>query len=382
MKIAVVDNIAAHYRLLLFQKLSQHRTNEYFFFASERTFNGIKTIDPELAIVPVDRGGIRWTFIDNVILSGRIFWQKKVISLARKGEFDIYIFIGEALMISTWFAAMICKLRNKKVVFWGHGLYGNENFFKKKLRNCFNKLPHAYLLYNERARSLLIQSGIKADKLFVVNNSLNHDEHLALRSSISTEEISDLKARLFPLTFTLPVVVFIGRLTHVKKIDQLLKAIIILHNRNRKLNVLIIGKGDMESELKKMVADHNLAEYVNFFGSCYDERENALMISMADCCVSPGNSGLIAIHCMSFGTPLVTHNDLNNQMPEVETVKEDITGELFEKDNVNDLAEKIDRVLVNGKQTHYSNNCINLIDKYYNPDYQLKVFDNLCDYLT
>ena len=42
--------------------------------------------------------------------------------------------------------------------------------------------------------------------------------------------------------------------------------------------------------------------------------------------VSPGNVGLTAIHSLSYGTPVLTHNNFNNQMPEVESIQPGFNG--------------------------------------------------------
>ena len=41
---------------------------------------------------------------------------------------------------------------------------------------------------------------------------------------------------------------------------------------------------------------------------------------MSDLTVSPGNIGLTAIHSLSYGTPVCSHSNFNNQMPESEAI--------------------------------------------------------------
>jgi glycosyltransferase involved in cell wall biosynthesis len=382
MKVAIIDGIAAHYRLLLFQKLSQQADNEYKLFASKVPLNGIAIIDPALADLDASRGGVNWTFIHNVVVLKRIVWQKNVMRIAAKGKFDVYIFIGESHVISTWIGVALCRLRKRKIVFWGHGVYGNEKFIKKYFRRIFNKLPDAYLIYNERTKELLIKDGIKEEKLFVVYNSLNYDAHVVVRNSITREEICQLKKKLFLKNDELPVLLFIGRLTPEKKIDQLIGSINILHSKGKKVNCVIIGSGDEEMSLKKLVINYNLQDYIFFYGPGYNESQNGLLLSMANCCVSPGNVGLTAIHSLSFGTPVITHNDLPNQGPEVSSVIENFTGELFVRNDMDDLASHIEElVFIKGKE-HYRDNCIKIIDDFYNPYYQIKIFNALIQYLT
>lgn len=382
MKVAIIDGIAAHYRLLLFQKLSQQVYPDYYLYASCSPLNGIATISSKLADLNVSNGGIKWKLIDNIVVFNRIIWQKDILRVAAKEKYDLYIFIGEFHAISTWIGVALCKIRNKKVAFWGHGSYGNERCLKKIIRKIFNRLPDGYLVYNERAKELLIHQGVKKENLFVINNSLNFDLHKEIRESISSRKIDSLKKKLFPSSCELPVLLFIGRLIPEKRIDQLIQSIDKMHQSGKKINCLIIGSGSEEGCLKNLTQSLNLEKYIHFFGPSYDETENGLMLSLADCCVSPGNVGLTAIHSMSFGTPVITHNDFSNQGPEASSIIENHTGEFFERNNVYDLAEKIkDTVFFKGKN-HYSKNCIKMIKDYYNPDYQVEVFKRLAVYLT
>jgi glycosyltransferase involved in cell wall biosynthesis len=381
MKIAIIDDLAAHYRLTLFRLLSQQGDPEYTIFASKETHNGVAVIDPGLASLSPENGGLRWNFIDNIVVIKRIIWQKGIISLCSKSDFDIYIFPGEFHIISTWVAWIICKRRRKKIVFWGHGIYGNEKFLKKFIRNLFNRLPDAYLVHNERSEELMVHGGLPAERLFVIHNSLNYDVHKNIRNSFTDEAILSLKAAIFKADPDLPVLFFIGRLTREKKLDLLIKSMSILKSKGTKVNCVIVGGGDQEFFLKKLVNRFSLDDYVVFYGPEYDENKNGLLISMADCCISPGNVGLNAIHSLSFGTPVITHGDFKNQGPEVSSVIPDITGELYERNNYADLSEKIFDLIFNKGKSHYSDNCIKIINDYYNPYYQMEVMASMVKFL-
>ena len=61
----------------------------------------------------------------------------------------------------------------------------------------------------------------------------------------------------------------------------------------------------------------------------YDENEIGDLIYNADLCVSPGNVGLTAIHTLTYGTPVLSHANFPNQMPEFEAIDKDFTSFLF-----------------------------------------------------
>ena len=89
--------------------------------------------------------------------------------------------------------------------------------------------------------------------------------------------------------------------------------------------------------------------------------------------VSPGNTGLNAVHALSYGTPVATHNNFNNQMPEAAVVEDQITGFFFNENDIDNLSFKIDQWFskFNNKTTKAQRRKI--IDEKYNPEYQFKI---------
>ena len=71
--------------------------------------------------------------LKNYFIKNVLFWQSGVIKTVIFKNFDIAFFMGDMSVISTWIAAIICRIRKKKVVFWGHGIYGNENFLSETI---------------------------------------------------------------------------------------------------------------------------------------------------------------------------------------------------------------------------------------------------------
>jgi glycosyltransferase involved in cell wall biosynthesis len=71
----------------------------------------------------------------------------------------------------------------------------------------------------------------------------------------------------------------------------------------------------------------------------------------------------------------MTHSNLKNQMPEAQVISEGRNGSYFKEDNIDDLVEKIELWL--DTQTNRElvrEECYKVIDNYYNPNYQIKVF--------
>ena len=138
--------------------------------------------------------------------------------------------------------------------------------------------------------------------------------------------------------------------------------------------MILVGNGEDEINLKEKAKDYS--DYIYFYGSCYDEEMIGYLIANADLCVSPGNVGLTAIHSLSFGTPVCTHDDYTLQMPEVEAIKEGITGTFFNLKR-NDLTATIKKwLLASHDRELIRMNCYDMVDSKFNPENQTQIINS------
>ena len=300
---------------------------------------------------------------------GSLVWQINTIKLAW-AKYDVIIMLGEPKCISSWFIMILSRIFGKRFYFWTHGWYGHEGWIKSFTKRIYFGLANGSMLYGEYARQLMIKQGLCAKKLTVIHNSLAYDTHTILR-----KELIDNSTFYNHFGNEKPTVVFIGRLTKVKKLDQILIAQSICQKKGCLFNVTFIGDGTEEIILKELTMTLNLQEHVWFYGPSYDEKELSQLLYDANLCVAPGNIGLTAIHAMTFGCPCISHNDFKWQMPEFEAIKEGITGAFFERDNVEDLA----RTIMQWFEKHKNDReqvrmaCFREIDENWNPHRQLDI---------
>ena len=303
---------------------------------------------------------------------GNAYFLKNAISLAFRKDIDNYILIGEPAMLTTWILPWMIKIFRKscKVSFWTHGWYGKEGKIKSFIKKLYFSPADYILTYGDRARRLMTEAGFDPKRIKVIHNSLNHSTQVELRNKI---EPSNIYRSHFKNNY--PVLFFIGRLTHVKRLDMIIEAVYKLKSKGENYNIVFVGTGEEELKLKTLVKDRCLDDNVWFYGSCYDEKENAELIYNADLCVAPGNVGLTAMHVMVFGTPVLTHDDFSWQMPEYEAIKDGKTGCFFKKDDVDSLAETISQWFSNNvfNRDEVRAACYSEIDNYWTPKYELKV---------
>ena len=353
-KVFYLTNIFPLYRESIWELLRDEKSYDFHFFFSNRDLSGIKSISSS--------HHNKYHEIKNHFFLGRLIWQSKFLKELINNKPDILILLGEMNVISNWVLSIFGRLFRIKVYYWGHGIYGNESFIKRLLRLLFLKLAYGHILYGEWAKIKLIHNGFDKEKLYVVYNSLNYDSQKKHFEKLLMKKI---EIKVFKL-------IFIGRLTKTKKIDLLIKALGKISNKI-KYELNIVGDGSEKSYLINLKNELGLSN-INFLGSIYDEQILSELIFNSNVCVSPGNIGLTAMHSLSYGTPVITHNDFKNQMPEAEAITENINGLFFRKDNIDDLAEKI----LKSSEIKFDKHIVrSVIDEKYNPNFQKQIFDNL-----
>ena len=376
-KILILTNIAPIYRKFLWLKLLQNDSFNCSFAYGTNSTSGIPQVYQDEFRAFSQSNQIQ--SVKNIWLKKTIlFWQSGALRIALKGDYSVIVFLGECYCLSTWLSAVICRFRGIRVVFWGHGIYGNESKLKLILRKTFYRLAHQHLLYERRAKKLMVALGFKSEDLYVVFNSLDYDRQKALREqyrSLSKQEVYP-----FFKNPDLPILVFIGRLTTGKKLEMLLNVANGINSEETTVNLVFIGDGPEREKLEKLGIKGIAEKWLHFVGACYSEEEIGKYLAVSDLCVSPGNVGLTAIHSLSFGTPVCTHGNLNNQMPEAEAIVDGYNGFYFRENDIKDLTDSINEWFsTNPDRELVHERCSEIIDRYYNPDYQLTVFHRVVE---
>ncbi len=355
-KLCVIYNMAAKYRAPIFQLMDREMDIDWYYGYQ---IDDIKEMDSSLLK--------KVTKLRRTNIIGPLYWQHGVMSLINQSEYNTFLALGELFSLSTWGLLIKRKLfyKNKKIYLWSHGWYGREGIIKRWMKKIFFGLSDGTFLYGNYARDIAIQQGNNPDKLWVIHNSLDYATHLKLRETLLP---SDLYKDHFNNSD--PTLVFIGRLTRVKHLDMVIQAVHTLNLKGRNYNVVFVGDGEERKNLEKLAVETNVNVW--FYGGCYDDAQTAQLIFDADLCVSPGNVGLTAMHSMVFGTPVLTHSNFANQMPEFEAIIDGVTGSFFEEGSVDSLSRAIVKWFDGHKDRNLTRElCFKEIDSSWTPKFQL-----------
>lgn len=361
-RICLVYNYAQHYRTNIFCLLEKEFSIDFVF--------GDKYLDVKK---------MNYSILQNFkkeVKNIRLFktsltFQTGVLTLLK--EYKTFIILGDLHSVSTWLMLILAKVFRKDIYLWSHGWYGRESIYKIVLKKLFFGLAKGTFLYGNYAKNLMISNGFNPKKLHVIHNSLMYQEQIELRNkaksnSVYNDHFNNINTNL----------IFLGRLTKQKRLDLLIHAIAKLKSEGSYYNLTIIGDGIVKQSLMDLSKEMGLSNCIWFYGDCYDESILASLIYNADLCVSPGNVGLTAIHSLTFGTPVVTHNKFTMQGPEFETIKKGETGGFFEYNSVGSLSNTIRNwFLENKDRDKIRLKCYETIDDKWNPFYQIKVFKSV-----
>lgn len=330
--IAVVYTHFPHYRLAVFEALSQSAGYRFKFY-----------YDPRGIEQTISSGAPQTNHFFTTVRSFRgLMWQSDVIGLALSRDLNGFVFLGNPYILSTWIAAILARFRGKSVFFWTHGWLRRETGIKSKLRHAFYRIGHGLMLYGNRALEIGREEGFAPERLHVIGNSLDYERQKQAREEVFANELSTYQLR--DKICEKPFFLIVSRLVSSAGINLAIEALECI---KQDCALIVVGSGPEREKLQAMAV--SLGVDVRFTGAIYDEDRLARLFVMTTAVIAPGKVGLLAMHALAYGASVITHDDLDRQMPEVEAIIPDVTGAFFKYGDVIGLAHQMVRFLENNR---------------------------------
>lgn len=362
----MVYHIWPHYRAGVVQALDRSERIAFDFFGSGQALEGIEHLPP---------GRMRRFVRAPSLRMAGLTWQSGAVGVALRRRYDAVVYLGDIHFVSTWLGAALCRLRGTSVLFWAHGWLRAETGVRRRLRDAYYRLANRMLVYSERGARLGTAAGYPAERITTIYNSLDVERADAIVARIESDELADLSPRALFAAPERPLLVCTARLTAKCRFDLLIDAAARLGAQGLAVNLLLVGEGPERARLEAQA--RRLGVTAVFYGACYDEELIGQFIYHADITVSPGKIGLTAMHSMMYGTPAVTHGNLDQQMPEVEAIVEGRTGAFFRQGDAQDLARAIAAWLRGGRdRTAVRRACREVIHRSWNPANQARIIED------
>lgn len=361
-RIAVVYHMFPHYRMAIIRELAECQEFDFEFLADARAVHGIE---------PASLSG-NVSFRSSPYSEWRgVLWQPGAVDAAWSGRYDAIIYLANPHFLSTWAGAVLARFRRKKVLFWCHGWLRRERGVKAIVRRLFYRMADQVLVYSERSKQLGVASGYPEYRIQTIYNCLDvgRSRRLFRQLEDAPQQAEEL---LDSLGLSHPVVICTARITAECRFDLLFEAARVLRDRGAAVSLLLVGEGPLRAQLEQLAQQYGLE--VCFYGACYDEEVLAKLIYAARVTVSPGKVGLTAMHSLGYGTPVITHGNFDDQMPEVEAVIPGLTGSFFEQGSVESLADAVEYWIKKpGDRSAERQSCVAVIDEKWNEDNQARL---------
>lgn len=288
-----------------------------------------ETIQEEIQGIPVTRAG-------SLGMVGNMPISLKLIQELRKQAKDRDILLFHMPFPVGDLAYFLSGIREKKMILWWH----SDIVRQKKWMFCYRPLMEWFL---KRADKILVatKGHIEGSKYlkpyqekcqvipFGVRKEIEEDSRDYIRKEKTKQERSRKKKVRF---------LFVGRLVYYKGCDILLKAWNGLYHAE----LVIVGSGNLEQEMKQYVKKKALSKQICFKGNLSDQQ---VMEEYRNCDVlilpSVARSeafGLVQIEAMSYGKPVI-NTRLASGVPYVSLHQ--VTGLTVEAGNVNALHQAI-----------------------------------------
>lgn len=338
-RVGIFQWCVTDYRLGIFRALQRNADMEFVICASDEP--------PKSSFLKVIRKNKEFPFINITswhlkipILNKIMTFQPYAVGGVISGRFDVIIMADDFSDIGVWINLFLCRLLGRKICLWSQGIIRRCPKISCFIRGFIMRLAHAVIFYTENVRDEWVKRGFPKNKLFVAYNALDTDASDAIKARTTADVL-----RLFRSQHGLEgkkVVIFCGRLfISWKRPDILIRAMKKVTAKVPDAFAVIIGDGPDRKALEDVISELQLSHAVTLVGAVHDENLIAKYMLCSKIAVIPGNAGLGIQHAFGYGVPVITHNDMNKQTPEIELLIDGVTGRLCRNGDVSDFAQAI-----------------------------------------
>lgn len=258
-------------------------------------------------------------------------------------DFDV-IHVNATVPFVSDVSVFIAKIRGKKIIYHHHFDGNAEGLFGRFLASIYNRtIARLCCLFADK---IVVTTKSYIETSEVLNGIIEKvSKKIEIIPPGITKDIfkpnldaSKIRKR-YGIKDNEHIILFVGRLVPYKSIDLLINAM-----KNIDARLIIVGKGELEKELKKLAKDIGIEDKIIFAGYVPDS-ELPLYYNIADVFVLPSQKrgeafGLVSLEALACGVPVIT-----SDIPGVRDVVPDNCGLKFKDQK--DLEQKINMLLKN-----------------------------------
>lgn len=299
-----------HYRVPFFEALKDE------LFARGCNLRVLHGLPNQEELLKNDSGFLPWAeYLPNYyFLAGKICWQP---FHRQSKSADLVICSHENKLVFN----ILFQYFYKKIKFGllGHGanLQGNANSLREKFKRHAAKKADWWFAYTSMSLPLITGFGFPENRITIINNSIDTQE-----LSLHFNAINDTQSIKNGLGISgSRVGVFIGSFYNEKRIDFLLKSLVLIKNEIADFEMIIAGDGVERHLIEAFCAQYPWAKYVGLVKG----EAKAKILAAADVMLNPGLVGLSILDSFVCATPILT-TDCGLHSPEFVYLNNGVNG--------------------------------------------------------
>jgi GT2 family glycosyltransferase len=247
----------------------------------------------------------------------RIAWSAGSLSAARDG-YTAAVMGFHLHDFGIWSVLLMRLLTGRpRVALNGHfRLWGGKGPVaraKCALRRALARFADAVLPYTDAGADACRRAGVAADRIFVLRNTIDVARLRAARERVTQEDVRRWRAAV--AANDAAVFLFVGSFYSAKRLDVAAQAVALLRAQGRNCLFVTIGEG---ADRRRLETEFPPGSGAVFLPAQYDAVQVAPAFAAAHAIVVPDAVGLVAVHALGYGVPMVTCAEGRAHGPEVE----------------------------------------------------------------
>jgi glycosyltransferase involved in cell wall biosynthesis len=186
---------------------------------------------------------------------------------------------------------------------WGRVSNGSPTI--KEIEKTAAQIADAIITVSYPMQEDLIRHGFPGEKIKVCWNGVDPEKYDPTK--VSKEDVERLREK-YGIGSEERMLLFIGRLTGVKGIINLIKAMPMILNKHPEAKLAILGKGELEQTISDLIRILGIEERIKTRFEFVSEQERILHYAASDLCIFPSQYepfGIVALEAMSMEKPVV-----------------------------------------------------------------------------
>jgi len=296
--------------------------------------------------------GEQMGFLNSIFSYNYLSATKLINDLARKKQYD-------AIVVNDWLSVMAGLITKQNtdvpIIFHVHSTeqqrVGSGSQTVKNLEREMAEKADMVITVSYSMKEHLLSIGYPQSKINVVWNGCNPEDYRP--ENVNTGLLKSLKER-YSIANDEKVVLFIGRLTEVKGVKNLVIGFPEVLKEFPKTKLVILGKGEQYEELVSLIRRFGIEDKVKIRSEFVSEEERIAHYAMADLCVFPSTSepfGIVSLEAMCLKKPIVVGaSGISGFKEQVVAYGDEQTGVHIDGRSPNDIAWGIKDILKDEKK--------------------------------